>query len=74
MQIWQKAFSRILNLADIAPKHRTLYIMNIIISMSRLFQRMHRLYIILFRSKFGYASVVWNSITSTQAKKLERIQ
>jgi hypothetical protein len=32
------------------------------------------LYIILIRSKLEYASVVWNSITSTDAKKLERIQ
>jgi hypothetical protein len=32
------------------------------------------LYITLVTSKLEYASVVWNSITSTDANKLERIQ
>jgi hypothetical protein len=35
---------------------------------------MLRLYISLFRSKLQYSSVVWKSITSTDANKLERIQ
>jgi hypothetical protein len=33
-----------------------------------------RLYIALVTSKLEYASVAWNSITSTDANKLERIQ
>jgi hypothetical protein len=32
------------------------------------------LYFLLVRPKLEYASVVWNSITSTDAKKLKRIQ
>jgi hypothetical protein len=32
------------------------------------------LYFTLFRSKLGYASVVWNSVTFDVANKLERIQ
>jgi hypothetical protein len=32
------------------------------------------LYITLVRPRLEYASVVWNSITSTDANKLERIQ
>jgi hypothetical protein len=32
------------------------------------------LYFSLVRPKLGYASIVWNSITSTDAKKLEHIQ
>jgi hypothetical protein len=35
---------------------------------------MHTLYITLIRYKLEYASVAWNSVTSTDAKKLERIQ
>jgi hypothetical protein len=35
---------------------------------------MLKLYIALIRSKTEYASVVWNSITSTDANKLERIE
>jgi hypothetical protein len=35
---------------------------------------MLRLYIALVWSKLEYASVVWNSITSTDASKLERVQ
>jgi hypothetical protein len=37
-------------------------------------ESMHRLCITLVISKLAYASVVWNSITSTDANKLERIQ
>jgi hypothetical protein len=32
------------------------------------------MYYILLRSKLEYASVVWNSVTSTDSNKLERIQ
>jgi hypothetical protein len=32
------------------------------------------LYFVLVKSKVEYASVVWNSITSADANKLERIQ
>jgi hypothetical protein len=35
---------------------------------------MHRLYITLVSSRLEYAYVVWNSITSTDTYKLERIQ
>jgi hypothetical protein len=35
---------------------------------------LYMLYFTLVRSKLKYASVVWNSITSTQANKLESIQ
>jgi hypothetical protein len=35
---------------------------------------MHRLYITLVRSKHDYTTVVWNSLTLTDANKLERIQ
>jgi hypothetical protein len=35
---------------------------------------MHRLYITLVRSRLEYPSIVWNSITSTDANKLEHIQ
>jgi hypothetical protein len=35
---------------------------------------MHRLYITLVRPKLEYTSVVWNSIMSTNANKLECIQ
>jgi hypothetical protein len=36
--------------------------------------RMFILYFTLVRSRVEYASVAWNSITSTDAKELERIQ
>jgi hypothetical protein len=35
---------------------------------------LYMLYFTLFRSKLEYTSVVWNSITTTGANKLERIQ
>jgi hypothetical protein len=35
---------------------------------------LYALYFTLVRSKLEHSSVVWNSITSTDAKKLERIQ
>jgi hypothetical protein len=35
---------------------------------------MLRLYITLIRSKLEYVSVIWNSLTSTDANKLEHIQ
>jgi hypothetical protein len=35
---------------------------------------MHRLCIALVKSKLEYASVLWNSITSADGNKLERIQ
>jgi hypothetical protein len=35
---------------------------------------MHRLHIMLVRSELEYASIVWNSITSTDSNKLVRIQ
>jgi hypothetical protein len=35
---------------------------------------MYRLYVTLFRSKLEYGTLIWNSMTSTDANKLERIQ
>ncbi|PNF27925.1 hypothetical protein B7P43_G03400 [Cryptotermes secundus] len=52
-------------------------LLGLIRSITYRFSSMESLYILYFtlvRSKLEYASVVWNSITSTNANKLERIQ
>ncbi|PNF30002.1 hypothetical protein B7P43_G06208 [Cryptotermes secundus] len=52
-------------------------LLGLIRSITYRFSSMESLYVLYFtlvRSKLEYASVVWNSITSTDANKLERIQ
>jgi hypothetical protein len=44
------------------------------VSLYKRLNRYNRLYITLVRSKLVYATIVWNSIMSTDANKLERIQ